>query len=342
MTEIDVTNKAKFIIKYGLVGVLALTFVCASLVWYALFSWGNLELHDARISGNMVGVRASAPGRVTQVMVKNGDRVKAGDVIAKVEVKVTEEQLKQMEQTLELYIKNLEQIKRGVVVSTPRVVQSAAAGASDTEIANAKSKMDQMNKLFEMGAVSGVKRDEAKAEYEMLLASKRQASTEVTYETSYQPASPEVVHRAEQQVNQTRAALEMARTSAGATEIVATVDGMIYLNDVDEGSEIRAGDVVAYVGNDDDIWIEAYLTPAEAQYASLGHIASFFVDRKKYDGVIMEVFEADAVNDSENNTEGGYVNKYPAGSTVVRISVPPDLREGIHFGSLVDVRFSKI
>ena len=341
MTEIDVTNKAKFIIKYGLVGVLGLTLICSSIVWYALFCWGHIDIYDAKIAGNMVGVRAKAPGKVAEIMVQDGDRVKAGDVIAKVEVTVTEEQLKQMEQTLELSIKNLEQIKKGVTVSRPRVVQATTGGASETEIAAAKSKMEQMNKLYEMGAISGVKRDEARAEYESLLATQRQSATSVTYETAYQPASPEVIRRAEQQVNQTRAALEMAKSNAGATEITATVDGVVYLNSIETGSELKPGDVVAYVGDDSDVWVEAYLSPSEVEYAAMGQIASFFVDRKKYDGTIVEVFEADKVQSDTANTEGGYINKYPAGKTVVRIAIPKEFKPKIHIGNMVDVRFSK-
>ncbi len=342
MTEIDITHKAKLWIKYGLIGVLGLTIICSSVVWYALFCWGNLDIYDAKIAGNMVGVRAKAPGKVTELMVKNGDMVKAGDVIATVEVAVTDEQIKQMEQTLELSIKNLEQVKKGVTVSRPRVVQSSGGGASESEIAAAKNKLDQMNKLYEMGAISGIKRDEAKAEYDMLLAKRSNTTTNVTYETTFQPASQEVIKRAEQQVNQTRAALERAKNNAGATEITATVDGVVYLNNLEEGAEIRPGDVVAYVGNDADIWVEAYLNPNEADYASMGQIAAFYVDRKKYDGTIVEIIEPDETEEMEDNTEGGYVKQYPEGKLVVKIAIPKEIKNKIHLGNMVDVRFSKI
>lgn len=342
MTEIDITNKAKWVIKYGLAGVLLFTVLCSSIVWYALFSWGNIEIYDARIASNMVGVRAKAAGQITELMVQNGEQVRAGEVIAKVKVSVTDEQLKQLEQTLDLSIKNLEQVKKGVLVSTPRVVQSTGGGASAGEIAAAKNKLDQMNRLYEMGAVSGVKRDEAKAEYDMLLASQAQSSTSVTYETTYQPASQETIKKAEQQVEISRVALEMAKNNAAATEITATVDGVVYVNNIEEGSDIRPGDVVAYIGNDSDIWVEAYLNPSEVNYASMGQLTSFYVHRKKYEGTVTEIFEADTNENPEANTEGGYESKYPAGKFVVRIAIPADMRSEIHIGDMVDVRFCKI
>ena len=122
----------------------------------------------------------------------------------------------------------------------------------------------------------------------------------------------------------------MAKSNAGATEITATVDGVVDLNSIETGSELKPGDVVAYVGDDSDVWVEAYLSPSEVEYAAMGQIASFFVDRKKYDGTIVEVF-----------TEGGYINKYPAGKTVVRIAIPKEFKPKIHIGNMVDVRFSK-
>ncbi|MCR5175811.1 MAG: HlyD family efflux transporter periplasmic adaptor subunit [Anaerovibrio sp.] len=341
MAEIDITNKVKFCIKYGLVGVLSLIFICSSVVWYVLYTWGNINIYDAKIASSMVGVRARAPGKVTEVLVHDGDVVKAGDVIASVQVAVTDEQLKQMQQTLELSQKNLEQIKKGVVVSRPRMVQSSVAGASEAEIANAKKKLDQMNSLYEMGAISGIQRDEAKAQYESLLANKSRQTTDISYEATYQPPNQEAVKMAQQQVNQARAALEAAKTNAGATEITASVDGVVYLNGIEAGTEINPGDVVAYVGDDSDIWVEAYLDKTEADYVDIGRLASFYVDRKKYDGTIFEIIEPEDHGQPDENTEGKYDSIYPEGKLIVKIAVPREIKSDIHIGNPVDVRFSK-
>lgn len=343
LAEIDVTDKAKLVIKYGLAGVIALALLCSSLVWYIMYCWGNLDIYDAKIAGNMVGARAGAPGSVTEVMVHNGDTVKAGDVIARIEVTVTDEQIRQMEQTLELSEKNLAQIKQGVMIQRP-VVHSGGGGASSAEIENAKNKLDQMNRLYEMGAVSGIQRDEAAAQYQAVL-SRGGGSGSVTYESSYQPPNEEAVRRAEIQVNQARMALEQAKTSSSATEITAPVDGVVYLNGIETGSEIKAGDVVAFVGNDNDIWVEAYLNPNESDYAVLGQLAYFFVDRKKYEGTIVEVIspEVDGKSQDSNtaNSEAGYTSPYPSGKIVVKIAIPREAKDGIHFGNNVDLRLSK-
>lgn len=45
-------------------------------------------------------------------MVQDGDAVKAGDVIATVKINVTDEQIKQLQQTVELSQRNLEQVKK--------------------------------------------------------------------------------------------------------------------------------------------------------------------------------------------------------------------------------------
>ncbi|ORU01271.1 secretion protein HlyD family protein [Anaerovibrio sp. JC8] len=339
MAEIDVTDKAKLVIKYGLAGVLGLALLCSSLVWYILYCAGNLDIYDAKVAGKMVGARAGAPGSVAEIMVHNGDKVKAGDVIARINVTVTEEQLQQMQQTLELSEKNLAQIRQGVMVQRPRVVQSGG-GASSAEIANAKSKLDQMNRLYEMGAISGSQRDEAEAQYQAAL-SQGSGSTSVTYENTYQPPNEEAVRRAEIRVNQARLALEQARESSSATEITAPVDGVVYLNGIETGSDIKAGDVVAYVGNDNDIWVEAYLNPSESDYALPGQLVSFFVDRKRYEGTIVEVMPPLADEEKETNSEAGYSSPYPAGKVVVKIAIPAEAREAIHFGDQVDIRFSK-
>ena len=115
MNEIDISEKVKRAIKFGLPALLLLSVAVASIVWYALYGTGDLVVRDARVSSSMVGARVRVAGTVSEVLVKDGDAVKAGDVIARIKVNVTEEQLKQLQQTVELTQKNLDQLKQGII-----------------------------------------------------------------------------------------------------------------------------------------------------------------------------------------------------------------------------------
>lgn len=348
LNEIDISDKVKRVIKFGLPALLIMSVVVASVVWYIMYGTGDLVVRDARVSSSMVGARVRVSGTVSEVLVKDGDAVRAGDVIARIKVNVTEEQLKQLQQTVELSQRNLDQIKQGVTVRTPRVVSSpASAGASAGEVERARSRMERMNQLYEMGAISAVKRDEAVAEYQAAAAAGSVAASSgsnVVYDTTVQPASPEVIKRAELQLRQAQAALETARGNAAATEITAPVDGTVYVGELAEGMEVQAGQVIASVGNSDSMWIEAYLEPEQQDSVRLGQVADYYVNRQKYEGLVMEINSPaqEASLEPAENTEGGYAEGVGAsGKLVVRISISPEDVAAMKIGENAEVRFLK-
>lgn len=346
LNEIDISDKVKKVIKFGLPALLIMSVVVASMVWYAMYGSGDLVVRDARVSSSMVGARVRVSGTVSEVLVKDGDAVKAGDVIARIKVNVTEEQLKQLQQTVELSQRNLDQIKQGVTVRTPRVVSSpASAGASAGEVERARSRMERMNQLYEMGAISAVKRDEAVAAYQAAVAVSSAAASydsNVVYDTTVQPASPEVIKRAELQLRQAQAALETAKGNAAATEIKAPVDGTVYVGELAEGMEVQAGQVIASVGNSDSMWIEAYLAPEQQGSVRLGQVADYYVNRQKYEGLVMEINPPaqEASTEPAENTEGGYTEA-ASGKLVVRISISPEDVAAMKIGENAEVRFLK-
>ncbi|MCI7611435.1 MAG: HlyD family efflux transporter periplasmic adaptor subunit [Selenomonadaceae bacterium] len=346
MNEIDISEKVKGAIKFGLPVLLALSVAVASVVWYAVYGTGDLVVRDAKVSSSMVGARVRVAGTVAEVLVQDGDVVKAGDVIARIKVNVTEEQLKQLQQTVELSQQNLDQIKKGVTVRTPRVVSAPPnAGASAGEVERARNRMERMNQLYEMGAISAVKRDEAAAAYQAAVAAASAApsyDSSVIYDTTVQAASPETIKRAELQLRQAQAALERAKGNAAATEITAPVDGIVYIGDLAEGMEVQAGQVVANVGNSDSMWIEAYLKPQQQGSVRLGQVADFYVDRKKYEGLVMEIYSPaeNAAGEAAPNTEGSY-GENSSGKLVVRISISPEDVAGMSIGDDAEVRFLK-
>lgn len=348
MNEIDISEKVKRAIKFGLPALLLLSVAVASIVWYALYGTGDLVVRDARVSSSMVGARVRVAGTVSEVLVKDGDAVKAGDVIARIKVNVTEEQLKQLQQTVELTQKNLDQLKQGITVRTPRVVSasaSASAGVSAGEVERARSRMERMNQLYEMGAVSAVKRDEAAAAYQAAVAASSASASydsNVVYDTTVQAASPEAIKKAELQLRQAQAALERAKGSAAATEITAPVDGTVYIGELAEGMEVQAGQVLANVGNSDSMWIEAYLEPEQQDSVRLGQVADYYVDRKKYEGLVMEINQPveDEQQEAAGNTEGSY-GEAASGKLVVRISISPEDVSGMKIGENAEVRFLK-
>ena len=308
--EVDITEKVKRVLKFGPLALVALAILCALGVWAYQHSQKGLTVYDAKVASTMVGVKAKADGTVTELVVQDGDHVEAGDVIARVQVKITDEQIAQLAQNAELAKQNLAQVQRGQTVTVPQSAASApmpvpqSVGNSQA-VANARARLNRMNELYEMGAISAVKRDQAAAD----LAAAEAAATPAPavsapaatrYQTMTQPTNPEAVKQAELAVKQAEAALENAKQDAQATEIVAPVSGTVYLgDDIQEGADLKAGATVASIGDASNIWVEARLSPNQKGKIRLGQFVSYTIEGKKYQGTVLDIVDpADAQPDT--------------------------------------------
>lgn len=308
--EVDITEKVKRVLKFGPLALVALAILCALGVWAYQHSQKGLTVYDAKVASTMVGVKAKADGTVTELVVQDGDHVEAGDVIARVQVKITDEQIAQLAQNAELAKQNLAQVQRGQTVTVPQSAASApmpvpqSVGNSQA-VANARARLNRMNELYEMGAISAVKRDQAAAdlaaaEAAAMPAPAVSAPAATRYQTMTQPTNPEAVKQAELAVKQAEAALENAKQDAQATEIVAPVSGTVYLgDDIQEGADLKAGATVASIGDASNIWVEARLSPNQKGKIRLGQFVSYTIEGKKYQGTVLDIVDpADAQPDT--------------------------------------------
>lgn len=308
--EVDITEKVKRVLKFGPLALVALAILCALGVWAYQHSQKGLTVYDAKVASTMVGVKAKADGTITELVVQDGDHVEAGDVIARVQVKITDEQIAQLAQNAELAKQNLAQVQRGQTVTVPQSAAPAPmpvpqSSGNSQAVANARARLNRMNELYEMGAISAVKRDQAAAD----LAAAEAAATPAPavsapaatrYQTMTQPANPEAVKQAELAVKQAQAALENAKQDSQATEIVAPVSGTVYLgDDIQEGADLKAGATVASIGDASNIWVEARLSPNQKGKIRLGQFVSYTIEGKKYQGTVLDIVDtADAQPDT--------------------------------------------
>lgn len=304
--EVDITKKVQYLMKYGLVGLILIAVLCAGGIYYYQHQHKYFNVYDAQVTSSLVAAKVHGNAMITEKVVEEGEHVEAGDVIAHVQSTVTDEQIANLEQTVALSQRNLDEIKKGqtVTVAVPSPAPAPAASAprssgSSQSVASAESRMNRMNELFEMGAISAVQRDAAVSAYHAAVAaasssapaaSAPSSSPAVRYQTTTQPPDPKAVQNAELQLKQAQAALDNAKQDAAETDIVAPVAGTVYYaQGIDEGSTVKAGETVASVGNADDIWIEAKVSPDKAAKIRLGQFVSYEIDGHQLQGSVQDI-----------------------------------------------------
>ena len=188
--EIDVTKKAIRFLQISLLGLLTLAALTIGGIWLYQRSHNVVTLEDAQVKSALVPAKAKADGTIAEILVADGAHVEAGDVIAHIKINVTDEDIAQLQQNVTLAKQSLENLQKGIAVTQP-VVNEAPSAAVDTEAARAR--MERMNELYAMGAISAVKRDEAEAAYNAAVASNQARAPSSSYRTVLQPASPEQI-----------------------------------------------------------------------------------------------------------------------------------------------------
>lgn len=304
--EVDITKKVQYLMKYGLVGLILIAVLCAGGIYYYQHQHKYFNVYDAQVTSSLVAAKVHGNAMITEKVVAEGEHVEVGDIIAHVQSTVTDEQIANLEQTVALSQRNLDEIKKGqtVTVAVPSPAPAPAASAprssgSSQSVASAESRMNRMNELFEMGAISAVQRDAAVSAYHAAVAaasssapaaSAPSSSPAVRYQTTTQPPDPKAVQNAELQLKQAQAALDNAKQDAAETDIVAPVAGTVYYaQGIDEGSTVKAGETVASVGNADDIWVEAKVSPDKAAKIRLGQFVSYEIDGHQLQGSVQDI-----------------------------------------------------
>ncbi len=334
--ETDITEKIKPIIRYSLPIIL----IIAAVLIFGIFKWNEaksiLDISDAKLTSSVVHVSSQSDGTLTEIFVNDGDKVEAGQVIAKVKVTTTPQQIEALQKACDeaqVNYDNLEQqIKNSVTAQT---VVSSAPSAGDIAAAQARvdaaaAQAQKMSKLYSIGAVSATQYAEAQSEYSAAQAALSAASTprQVTQEVSSAPSKElsEALASAQVQLEQAQAALNQAQSDENYADITAPVSGIVYLTDFKQGDSLKENDIFLNIGNTKNLWVEAPLTEEQYNKVHPGQFVNYTVEDLNLTGTVLEVTHTD---DSDNSL-----------ITAAKISFPDDMIDKVTPGSVVQVKIT--
>lgn len=320
--EVDISNKVNNMIKFGLAGVIIIAILCSAGIWFWHNQRAYLTITDARIASALVGAKVQAPGNVEEILVADGETVEAGQVIAKMKVRMSEEQIRQMEQTLELAKKHYTEVLAGTTVTKPVFSGGGtdAAGAQ-AEFDRAAGNRARMEQLYAIGAVSAVKQEQAQAQYQAAEAALQaaQSSPAASYENVSSPSTPEAIKAAQLQVNQAQTALDMAKKNMDATEITAPVAGTVYYTDLRAGSTVEAGQTLLNIGDASNLWLEVSLTKEQKEKVRLGQFVSYTVNGTALQGTVLDI------DDPASKAKPEAAEESSAADITAKVSLPVEL-----------------
>lgn len=269
------------------IGILVLAAAAAAwLAWSQLRPEGLPEgfaSGNGRIEAVEINIAARLPGRVREILVREGEFVTAGQAVARMDTAVLEAQLRESEA-------QLRRAEIGVETARSRVVQrqadreaaEAVVAQREAELNLARQRLDRSEELAPRGAVPIQRLDDDRAAYQGARAAIAMArATVAAAEAGLGTARSEVVG-AEAAIEAARATIERIRADIDDSTLRAPRDGRIQYRVAEPGEVVAGGAAVMNMVDVGDVYMTFFLPTAQAGRVAAGAEARIVLDAARH------------------------------------------------------------
>ena len=189
------------------------------------------------VAHHTISVNSKVTGRIAWIGVEKGDKVKAGQVLVRLEDQEFRAQVEQARGAVEMAKARLEQLEHG---SRPEEIEQANANLDEARanLVNAKATLDRTRPLVRQGVFSRQQLDDAQAKYDAAL--QHEQALEKTYRLAKIGPRPEEIENAHGALDQAKGQLAYAESQLEATQIRAPVMGTILERTAEKGELVTA------------------------------------------------------------------------------------------------------
>lgn len=243
----------------------------------AIAASGTVEAMEADL-GFQVG------GRIAEVRVREGDRVGAGQELARLEVTELEARRSAAEAQLDAARAQLAELEGGARPQELRQARALEAAARE-RMEEASRVLERTRRLEEGGAVSREALEQARTAYEVTRAQHEHARQQL--ELVQVGVRSERLQAQQAQVRQAEAALAQVEATLSNAVIRAPFAGIVTVRHRQPGESVGAGAPVLTIMDPDDRWVRIFVREDVVGRVSLGQRARIRTDsdpRTEHDG----------------------------------------------------------
>ena len=248
-------------LRQGLAMVLSVLLVLVSV---GCGSNAENKVEWGRADAKEIDVNSKIAGRVVELLVKEGDEVRAGQVIARIDKRDLEAKKAGYEANIaairaqQLQAASVTSMQIGTTQSALAAAQHAQEQAS-SNLALAQADYERYSDLVASGAVSRQTFEQYQTKYEVAQATYAQAGASVRQaQAALGQRDVDVANEAAtaKKLEQAQAALQEVEVSLDETEIRAPFDGVVTEKYVEEGSMVSNGTPLVAVQDPTDNWVD--------------------------------------------------------------------------------------
>lgn len=246
---------------------------------------------DAYVESDLIQIASRVSGQIEEIFIQDNQRIKEGDVIAKIDDK--DYQIK-FNQAKALYEKALYSQK----------VAKAKLEAINSEVTLVQKDLERYKNLYSAGAVSRQTLDSAQTRYDNTKAKLLAAEEDILSSSDNKVADADL--------RVLKAQMEQAELNLSYTKIVAPNSGTVTNKNLEKGKYVQTGQPLFTLVTD-KIWIEANFKENQVGLMKVGQDVDIKIDaypNKRFKGKIDSIQKASGAKSSlfpPENAVGSFV-----------------------------------
>ncbi len=246
--------------------------------------------------GAEVKVGSRIPGRVEQLAVQVGDRVKAGQMIARLEQDDLRAAVEKARADLAGDEAKLATVKNGARTQEIQAAEAALRQAEANRLL-AEVNLSRYRQLYQDGGIALQVVDTAARDYDVTVAQVRTAREQLSL--IREKYTVEDLQYAAAQVVQAKAALQIAETNLGYATITAPMAGVVASVSTQQGETVTSGSAAAQaptfvtIIDLNRLQVDAYVDETDIGKVRVGQEATFSVDAfpdKEFRGTVTAIY----------------------------------------------------
>ncbi len=242
---------------------LIIPLVAFALSGIALYSWrvhvrdeaeklllyGNVDIREVNL-----GFRVA--GKLDELLKDEGDRVKAGELIARLDAEPYRREVEEASAQLQSAKAKLELVEAGY---RPEDVQKARAAVAEAEpmLVNVERNFVRRKELLAQKVSSQQEVDDARAARDQAQARLNAAHAALALQEA--GFRPEEIAQARADVSKAEAAVASANLRRSDTELKAPSDGVVMTRAYEKGAILPTGATLFTISLSDPVWVRAYV-----------------------------------------------------------------------------------
>jgi membrane fusion protein YbhG len=243
--------------------ILPLVIVVGLLGWlvYHGHQKGNQNVYSGTIEARDADIGSLMGGRVSEVLVEEGDSVKSGQTLVRFDRYLLDPQIKEQESRIEQMRANLDRIQKG-----PRREEIERARINYD---HAEKERVRQETLLKQGVGIQSTYDETAAAAQV---------AEQQYEELKRGSRPEDVQQARAQLTAEENALAMLHRQVEESEVHAPADGVIQTMDLRPGDMIAPNQPVAVLLESNELWVRVFVPETRLGEVKVGQPVDISID----------------------------------------------------------------